>query len=488
MSEDAGIYVRISKARRRDGTVETLGVERQEPPCRDLADQLGAKVAKVYTDNDLRAWKGKEREAYERMLEDIRSGRIGLVIAWQPDRITRNSKEGIRFYETLRDSGAKLATIQGIVDPRSSYGRSAIRQMIDRAELESDIKSERLMLAYEQQARAGQPSLGGIRPFGFERDRITHRRSEVKLIKEAASRLIAGESLSSLVKDWRSRGITTPDQERKVNGKWTVTRPGGPWDHRSLKRTLTGARMVGLRDHRGDTYPATWKPILDRQTWVTLKVLLNSHPAPKSRARRYLLTGLLFCGRPDCGGKLDGQTRANGKRGYECRHCFKLTRLADPIEREVRNQAFDVLASPAVTQAILNARDADKDIQRARNQLQRDQDALDALLASNVLTDREHRKKTRQLQDRAEAIAAKLPTPGPRLLSLRGDETPEGWWLKHKDPNERRQLLSLAIEKIVLLPTVKGRRTFDPATEIDIHWQPVIPTELVAAVLRKRDT
>ncbi len=30
------LYTRISYARKPDGTIDTLGVERQEPPCRDL--------------------------------------------------------------------------------------------------------------------------------------------------------------------------------------------------------------------------------------------------------------------------------------------------------------------------------------------------------------------------------------------------------------------------------------------------------------------
>jgi DNA invertase Pin-like site-specific DNA recombinase len=56
----AGIYARISYVRREDGTKERLGVERQVPPCRELARRKGWMVIEpVYEDNDLSAFSGQ---------------------------------------------------------------------------------------------------------------------------------------------------------------------------------------------------------------------------------------------------------------------------------------------------------------------------------------------------------------------------------------------------------------------------------------------
>ncbi len=471
-----GIYCRISRVRRQDGKLETLGVDRQEPPCRELVKRKGGVVHHVYVDNDLSAYSGKRRPDYEAILADAEAGIIKGITALHPDRLSRDpDRDNVRIMDLHDHHGTQLATVlAGDHDLSTPAGRMMFRQLGILARYESEHRAERNRLKHLEIARDGKPN-GGMRPFGFEDDRVTIEPYEAALIEDAARRLLKdGHKLSQIVKDWNQRQIPTTT--------------GSTWQLRTLKRILLSARVVGQRQHGDNIHPAVWPAILDPATQTALKLLLNAHPTPTQPVRKYILTGLLFCGRPDCGGKLDGQTRMNGKRSYECRHCFKLTRLADPIEREVRNQAFDVLASPDVTRAILRAHDTDQNIERARAQLQRDQDALDALLASNVLTDREHRKKTKQLQARAEAIAARLPTPGPRLLSLPGSETVEGYWLRNKDDlGKRRELLSLAIEKIVLLPTVRGRRTFDPDAELDIHWQPVIPPELVAAVLRQRD-
>jgi DNA invertase Pin-like site-specific DNA recombinase len=84
----AGIYVRISRAA--DGS--TLGLERQEPPCRALCERNGWEAAEVYSDNDLSAFNG-HRPGYQRLLADAKAGRIGAIVAWDADRLTRQPIE-----------------------------------------------------------------------------------------------------------------------------------------------------------------------------------------------------------------------------------------------------------------------------------------------------------------------------------------------------------------------------------------------------------
>jgi len=90
-----GIYCRISRARRTDGTVEVLGVERQEPPARALVERMGGTVHKVYTDNDLSAYSGKRRPSYEAMLADARAGVITGIAAWHPARHPGGARAGL---------------------------------------------------------------------------------------------------------------------------------------------------------------------------------------------------------------------------------------------------------------------------------------------------------------------------------------------------------------------------------------------------------
>lgn len=69
---------------------QALGIARQR--------EVGLCAAKwwtpvEYVDNDVSASSGKKRPAYQRMLTDIRDGRIGAVVAWDLDPLHRRPIE-----------------------------------------------------------------------------------------------------------------------------------------------------------------------------------------------------------------------------------------------------------------------------------------------------------------------------------------------------------------------------------------------------------
>src|SRR6266487_5678660 len=94
----ADIYVRISKIKHR-GRRETLGVERQEPPCRAFCEQQGWRVRKVWVDNGVSAVKAKHRKEFEAMLADVRAGKVDAVVSWQADRLLRTVEDASRSEE-----------------------------------------------------------------------------------------------------------------------------------------------------------------------------------------------------------------------------------------------------------------------------------------------------------------------------------------------------------------------------------------------------
>jgi len=85
-SKRAAAYVRISQ----DTEGEGLGVTRQEHDCRALIDRHGWQLVDVHTDNDISAFSGKRRPAYEQLLTSIEQRLVDVVVAWHPDRLHRS--------------------------------------------------------------------------------------------------------------------------------------------------------------------------------------------------------------------------------------------------------------------------------------------------------------------------------------------------------------------------------------------------------------
>ncbi|MCH8992263.1 MAG: recombinase family protein [Acidobacteria bacterium] len=250
----AAIYCRISL----DKTGERLGVARQEALCRKLAADKGWPVAEVYVDGSTSAYNGAVRPAYRRMIDDLEAGRRDAVICVDLDRLTRRLVELEEFILLADRLGIGLANVSGDTDLSSVDGRLTARIMGAVARQESERKGERVAREAEQAARRGIPR-GSRRPFGWEDDKTTIRPAEADLIREAARRVGAGETVASVARDWNQRGIASP---QKARYGWSAT---------TLAGVLRNPRLAGLRAYKGEIVAeGQWEPILDRAQWETL--------------------------------------------------------------------------------------------------------------------------------------------------------------------------------------------------------------------------
>jgi hypothetical protein len=127
------------------------------------------------------------------------------------------------------------------------------------ARRESEHKAERIRRKHEQLAEEGTYVAGQKRPCGYDwivqkngkREGLKVKPAERNRIQKAAERLLAGESLYSIVNDWNARGVPTV-----TGAKWSTT---------VLSHVLTSGRIAGWRDRHGEplTRSDQWEAILD---------------------------------------------------------------------------------------------------------------------------------------------------------------------------------------------------------------------------------
>src|SRR4051812_43883496 len=216
MGTRAGIYVRISQDREGAG----LGVKRQEADCRNLCKRKGWKVTDVYVDDDVSAYSGKPRPAWNRLREDVEAGALDAVAVWHVDRLTRSPRELEDVIDYAERQGLELATVSGDIDLATPTGRMVARMLGAAARHESEHKAERQRRERRQSAERGRVSGGGTRPYGYADDRVTVIQEEAAVIREAAKRVLAGEALSSVCRDFVERGIRTPSSKRCPEGNF----------------------------------------------------------------------------------------------------------------------------------------------------------------------------------------------------------------------------------------------------------------------------
>ncbi len=119
-----------------------------------------------YVDNDMSASNGKLRPAYQRMLADIRDGKIAAVVAWDADRLHRQpaSWRLHATWPTRTSSRWPRSAVTSTCPPR---GPAMARMKGVFARMEMEQKSARQKREARQRAERGVPKWK--RAFGYLR-------------------------------------------------------------------------------------------------------------------------------------------------------------------------------------------------------------------------------------------------------------------------------------------------------------------------------
>ena len=230
-----------------------------------------------------------------------------------------------------------MATVSGDVDLSTHEGQLMARIQGAVARKESDDKSRRIRRKHEELADAGKASGGGSRPYGYEEDKVTIRQDEAEVVRELASRVLAGDSLKALCRDFSARGITT------AQGKeWSTAgdpadavvgpdqRPArAPWRDRGARRS--GRRSLRRRRRRSCARSSS-TPTGARTGpagATCCRAFCVAATAERSSTRGHAtITSAATCARSNFGG------------------CGRITVLADPVELFVSEAVLHRLESP----------------------------------------------------------------------------------------------------------------------------------------------
>lgn len=448
----AAVYARISSDQQGTG----LGVKRQIADCRTLAADRGWTVAEVYQDNDVSAYSGKIRPAYQRMLDDLAAGDRDAVIVYNLDRLHRRPIELEAFAALCEQVGmTNVATVTADIDLGNDDGLFMARLYAAVAAKESGRKSARQKRKMQELAEQGRPH-GGLRAYGYGPDKVTIVDTEAAIIREAVNRLLAGETVRSLAAWLADAEIAT------VTGK--------PWRTTSLKQMLLSPRIAGLREHHGTVVPAVWPAIITVEQHHKVTAILAARAVSGRRApRRYLLSGMLRCGR--CDNRLFSSPRESTRR-YVCLSgpdhggCGRLTIVADPLERFLTAAVLHRLDTTELAAALNGQATTDRTLTALNEQTSADREQLDELAqayAAKQITMREWLTAKAPITDRLDHAERRIAraTGNELLYSLAGTGSElRGAW-ETLNLSRQSAVIKAVLDHAVIAPS-PPRQAFDP--------------------------
>lgn len=444
----ATIYARQSFDRHSD----SLAVSRQLDLCRKFAAARGWEVVAEFVDNDKSATNGKGRPEFERLL----ASRPERIVVWHTDRLLRLTSDLERVIALEVNVHAIEA---GHLDLSNPAGRATARTVTAWAQYETEQKGLRQRAANDQRAEAGLP-YRCQRAFGYEPDGLTIRESEAAELRSAAEGVIRGRSLNSMAKDLNDRGV--------------LTATGKAWRTTTLKAALLSPRNAGQRRHRGEVVgPASWPAILDPDTVAAITAILTDPGRARlGPARRYLLSGVMKCGR--CHKPLGGTfIKDKGKSFYRC--MGHVTRRVDAVDEYItelvvarlsRQDALDLFARPGPDEGALAALRGERDGLRARLE------GLAEAFAMGEVDRTQLTAGTKRINARIEAIDQQLAAAvsDPTLVEIVNSDDVAATF-KALPLDVRRRVVDAVLSVVELLPVGPGKRTFNPLESLHTEWR-----------------
>lgn len=265
----------------------------------------------------------REREGFTELMESLRSGRFGADILgiWESSRGSRKTSEWLQLIDLCKAQGVHIwvLTHNRVYDPANARDRRSLREDASDAEYESDKTSERLRRDVRSNAEKGRPH--GKRIYGYKRIydgesrnliEVIEEPDQAPIVREAASRVLAGETFYAIAKDFNLREIPPRREayrEARANMGWTPP---------AVKQMLTMPAYAGKRQYRGEIIgDAIWPPLIDYEVWLKLQLIMS--PTHRRRTNiwpsAHLLTGIAVCG--ICGANTRVGKQNKGSQRYD---------------------------------------------------------------------------------------------------------------------------------------------------------------------------
>ncbi|MBE7031850.1 MAG: recombinase family protein [Ruminococcaceae bacterium] len=288
MNKIAAIYIRVSTDAQRE---EGYSIDAQKEMLTAYCVSKGIKKYEYYIDGGF-SGSNIERPELKRLIEDVKKGKIGCVLVYKLDRLSRSQKDTLYLIEDVfNPHNVDFISLNESMDTSTPLGRLMLGILSAFAQLERENIKERTSMGMKERVKEGYWMGGGRVPFGYDYDQsrgILVPNRDAETVRRIYELYLDGYSLNSIA---RMLGLRYEKLARQI-----------------LMRKSNAGYIV----YNGEEYKGRHEAIVSLETYEKAMQKMQERSGKFKGSTQNLLTGLVRCG--ICGAKMRYQRW--GKQGY----------------------------------------------------------------------------------------------------------------------------------------------------------------------------
>ena len=275
-----------------------------------------------------------DRPALQRLLDDVRTGKIDVVVVYKVDRLTRSLANFAKIVEIFDAQRISFVSVTQAFNTTTSMGRLTLNVLLSFAQFEREVTGERIrdkIAASKKKGMwmGGQPSLG----YDVKERKLVVNEAEAATVRYIFRRYLELGAVRALRDDLAAAGVVS---------KRRTAADGSPYGGQRFSR---GALYLMLKNriyrgeivHKGKAFPGEHAAIVDEDLWRRVQ----SHREENRMERREgdkalepsLLAGIVF----DASSEPMTPTHAV-KRGTRYRYYISRRLITGPAPDSSRGQ------------------------------------------------------------------------------------------------------------------------------------------------------
>src|SRR3954469_24869254 len=151
-----------------------------------------------------------DRPALQRLLDDVRAGKVDIIVVYKVDRLTRSLADFAKLVELFDKHEVSFVSVTQQFNTTTSMGRLTLNVLLSFAQFEREVTSERIRDKIGASKRRGL-WVGGMVPLGYvTRDKkLFIEEEEAERVSTIFRRYLDLGSIGLLLADLRERGVVT---------------------------------------------------------------------------------------------------------------------------------------------------------------------------------------------------------------------------------------------------------------------------------------